>query len=134
MNDKLFAVKAVVKNKDKILVLIKSENEAKNDGGTSGFDLPGGRVLENESFIDAVKREIAEETKLCVYDIRKIFENTASKPNGKVLNFIYYGCIANNINVKLSTEHKGYLWKSKEEILCDSAFPKWIKDAVKKYI
>ena len=132
MNENNFAVKALVKNNDKILLLQKTEMEAAWDCEENRFDLPGGRVLHNESFVEALKREIKEEIGLSVYDIEESFRKTLTKANGEVLNFIYYECFADDINVILSDEHENYFWKSTEEILKDNALPQWIKELVKK--
>lgn len=48
------AVKAVIVKDDKALVL-------KEASRFSGFDLPGGKIDENESIEEALKRELYEE-------------------------------------------------------------------------
>lgn len=124
------AVKAVVKYKEKILLLQKSEKELKNDGEKNRYDLPGGRVEENESPLCAALREIHEETGLISKDITKIFEKAATKANGEKITFIYYKCKADSDEVTLSCEHTGYIWKAKDEILNDTCVPYWIKEVI----
>ena len=76
------AVKALVKNNNKILLLYKTEKESKADNLPNRFDLPGGRALHGESLIDALKREIFEETALSFGNVKKLSEKTVNKLNG----------------------------------------------------
>ena len=125
------AVKALVKNNNKILLLYKTEKESKADNLSNRFDLPGGRALHGETLIDALKREIFEETALSFGNVKKLSEKTVNKLNGDKIKFVYYECHTNDVTVTLSDEHESYFWKSNEEIFNDLSIPDWIKEIVK---
>lgn len=56
------AVKALIKNKDKFLIL-KTQNSDQNDE-LAGWETPGGRLEDGEEIILGLNREIMEETGL----------------------------------------------------------------------
>jgi ADP-ribose pyrophosphatase YjhB (NUDIX family) len=71
------------------------------------YHLPGGHLHENETFLNAVKRELKEETSIQLYwDPILVY----SKPNFQLFRKIFkYNEI---VNVKLSPEHEKYVWAS----------------------
>lgn len=64
-----FAQKAVITNGDKVLLVRKSSSDPYNPGR---WELPGGRLEEEEGLDDHVKREVLEETGLFVLPGRPI--------------------------------------------------------------
>ena len=105
--------KAIVLNKDgKILVLQRSKKAA----GGGKWSLPGGALGQNESPIDSIKREIVEETKLEVTDV-KPFSFKSYSHDGDSILIISYTCRANPEKVILNWEHDGYKWLFKDEAL-----------------
>ena len=129
--ESLVAVKALVKCGEKILLLLKTDDEAKSDELSAKWDLPGGRILQNESPLAGIKREIVEETSLLAKKFNEIARNIFEMPDGKVLKFLYYDCSVENPAVILSDEHEKYYWKTSEEILNSKSVPEWIKSLVK---
>lgn len=83
-NDKRFIAKcaAVIYNKDKTKVLMFSFKNY--------YMLPGGRIEFNETSLDAIKREIKEETG---YDLKFTFqgvqENFLSKDNKDIMQYVF---------------------------------------------
>ena len=128
--ESLVAVKALVKNDEKILLLLKTDEEAGADELSAKIDLPGGRIFQNESPVEGLKREINEETSLFVRECKEINKNTFELPDGKVLKFLYYECTVQDNSVILSDEHEKYTWKSVCEILNNKSVPEWIKQLI----
>jgi ADP-ribose pyrophosphatase YjhB (NUDIX family) len=70
MNSKhIISVSAVILNQDKNILLIK--------GPKRGWELPGGHLESNEKIIDALIREVHEETGVEIYNVyyRGLFHN-----------------------------------------------------------
>lgn len=59
-------VKALIENRDKYLILKQKIK------GKELYDLPGGKVNFKENLLDALKREVKEETKLTIEIIKPI--------------------------------------------------------------
>ncbi len=104
-------IKALIKEDGKILVL-------KDAGRYSGYDLPGGKVDEKESYEQALKRELNEEIGLKRFKLGKllyIFEREDYKEKGISLMLIFFEVFADKFDVKLSNEHNDYRWISKKD-------------------
>lgn len=123
------AVKCIIKNKKKeVLLLQKTEEEKVGDVNQNLYDLPGGRVKYGEDFIEAIHREVKEETNLSVDNVKIISANKVMCSNGLHLAIVGYECFASNCKVTLSYEHKNFCWISIEKILMSNDIPTWIKE------
>ncbi len=61
------AVKCLLKNEDdKYLILKKTQEENKKDANSNLYDIPGGRIEYGENVLDALIREIFEETGISI--------------------------------------------------------------------
>jgi 8-oxo-dGTP diphosphatase len=121
------AIKAVIVKDDKALVL-------KEVSRYSGFDLPGGKIDENESIEEALKRELHEELgleKFIMGDLVHAYERTDYKKEGISLMLIFYKVSAGDFNVVLSEEHTEYRWISKQDVLEMSENKMFRNDGVK---
>jgi len=97
------SAKAVMVVSGKILVL-RQEN--------GNWDLPGGKVDENESVVEGLIREVWEETKLSVTPIGLLASSTKPRSNEPDLLVLSYLCEVKtdegDVVVELSHEHVGY--------------------------
>ena len=91
----------------------------RNDGNNV-WEIPGGKRENNEDIVDALKREVQEETGLIINEyklvyVSPIFEN---HPVLKPFLNIGYLCFVDNSDVIISNEHIDYKWVSVEELTC----------------
>jgi len=95
----------------KILVV----RRAADDFPGGNYELPGGGIEDDETFAEAVAREVHEETGLIVTTVLGMFPgfdySTPNKPNVRQFNFLVNTA---NSNVALSPEHDQYIWLEAE--------------------
>ena len=107
------AVKALVCYGRKFL-LIKRTTEARGD--YYHWEFPGGRLEFGESPMQALKREINEETGLEVEKLILLNAWNSFKDECTEIIGLTYICTANGDNVMLSKEHSDYEWFTYEEM------------------
>ncbi len=109
---KRFVVGAVIIQNNKALLLKRPAD----DFFPNIFELPSGKVEENENFEQAIRREIKEETGLDIENIIKYLNyfdyNSKSGKKTREFNFLVKIRLG---KVKLS-EHTEYKWISKAEL------------------
>lgn len=100
---KKLSVKALVVRRGKILLLKPRITK----GSIRGWDGPGGRVREREHLLDALAREISEETglKLKVAFPIKLLQN---RQNGQ--EYLIFLCTVHKGKIVLSKEHIDFRW------------------------
>ena len=76
-------VLCLITDGDKVLL----QNRVKNDW--KGYALPGGHVEEGESFVDAVIREMKEETGLIVHNPKLVGVKQFPIDNGRYIVFLF---------------------------------------------
>ena len=91
----------------------------RNDGNNV-WEILGGKRENDEDIVDALKREVQEETGLIINEyklvyVSPIFEN---HPVLKPFLNIGYLCFVENSDVVISNEHIDYKWVSVEELTC----------------
>lgn len=126
IQSKLFEVpvKAVVLKEGKVLVLKRSSGEIRS---ADKYDFPGGAIEHGEEAIEALRREIREETGLEVKigpvltfsDSEKEYSLDEKKNNKLKIFTKGAGFLAfyKSGEVKLSEEHQSYKWLSFDEAL-----------------
>lgn len=130
ITDDLFycGVKIVLKNSDNKILLLKKPVKDKDF-----WELPGGRIQIGETELDALRREMAEETGITTIDnihhITMLISKyrCATNDNQQVgLIFSVFGGTTESDTVTLSDDHKEYMWVTQEQAtqLVDDAYGK----------
>jgi nucleoside triphosphatase len=94
------------------LLLKRSSSDSKRP---NQWDLPGGNVIFGEIHLEAIKREIREETALNVDDLQIIQVATGFDREHSLYHlFIGYRCYAQNTFVNVGAEHEQFEWVTKD--------------------
>jgi len=118
------SVKALTQYKNRFLLLKKEDFI----GGE--YDLPGGRKNPQENDESALKREVKEETGLDIKIIKVLNSWSLDLPEkGIHLDGKTYLCESYSDKVKISEEHGGYVWVTREG-LRKYNLPSWLEDAI----
>ena len=106
-------VRGVIKNNEDKILIVKRHPKSKTD--PEMWELPGGKVEKGEHFVDALVREIKEETDLdCeVGDFCEAVQNDYMHKRTVQL-MMYLTEIEGN--VKISEEHTEFMWASLDEL------------------
>ena len=113
VRDCYVAVKGLICVGDSLLILQKGLNE------NSHWDVPGGRLNDNESLDEALVRELSEELPtLKSYTVSGIVGayRLMESVDDKALIFIFYKIKAQKFEINLSSEHVAYRWITKETL------------------
>lgn len=118
---KLFvAAKALLRNKDKILV-IREASTYKEGTQLGKFDVPGGRIEPGQSVEESLKREIEEETGIKSVTIRNPIHVNEVCPviHEEPLQIIriFFECSTEEEKITLSADHDAFKWISPEAYL-----------------
>jgi|SRR3989338_6125346 len=106
------SVKAFIEWNSKILILRESLNY-KHGANHDRYVMPGGKVSENEHFLDALKRELKEECDITVkigrpFHVDEWWINFPGKP--KHIVGVYFHCSVKNSKVLLAPDFASYEW------------------------
>lgn len=121
------AAKAIIFDGGRVLVLRRTAKERalKNH---HGWDFPGGGLEADEAVVDALDREVREETGLCVKVISPVYVYDEIRPD-KHLVIIKFACDLLEGTLTLSSEHESAHWFPLSD-LEESELPEWMIDEV----
>ncbi len=114
MIDTQMGVKGLIFKGSDILTLFKSNGES---------DLPGGKVEFGENQIEALNREITEETGLIVKIQDPIAQWSFIKHTGLRITGVTYLCQYLGGQVLLSDEHSDFFWLPLNNVICFEPVP-----------
>ncbi|PTX58341.1 8-oxo-dGTP diphosphatase [Melghirimyces profundicolus] len=123
------AAKAIIFDEDRVLVLRKSKAE-RSAKDTHGWDFPGGGLEPSEPLMEALYREVKEETGLQIKVVGPayIYDDIQDE---KHLIIIKFACQNPTGKLRLSAEHDSYHWIGIREL--DTApFPEWMKEEIRR--
>jgi len=123
--EKKDSVKGIVFCPEKKVLIVRRQE---GQGGAGQWDIPGGAIEKGENQMDALKREVFEETGLKIDNLHKIKSVPLKIPEAGINSEMHiYKCNALGIDVKLKPatwkgsngkpEHNEYKWIAKKEEL-----------------
>lgn len=114
--DTLFLIgpRATIYNTKTNKVLLLQRND-----GNNVWEIPGGKRENNEDIVDALKREVKEETGLTINEYKIVYVSPIFKNHPVLKPFLNIGylCLVDNSDVVISNEHIDYKWVSVEELV-----------------
>lgn len=115
--DKIEVAKVLIQNKDGKFLIVQKSDEY--DWKAGKWELPGGKIDEDENRFEAAKRETKAETDLKIEEFEDVVrveceESDKEKP---VVNchILYSRSFIGN--TRISEEHKDFKWVSAEEFI-----------------
>lgn len=115
-NNVIFGQKAFVINQDNQLLILKRTKDT--DVFHDSWDVPGGKVENDDSLYDSLVREIKEETNMELMNIITILTTSRFRGDKQDSPWIFRNTylVEAKGEVKLSSEHSKYKWISTAEI------------------
>jgi len=111
------SVKSMIVNDGKLLIVKRADTNSYKPGI---WEIPGGRIVENEDLILGLFREIKEETGLDIRVNREINVRDFKRDDKQEIEMHIFLCNAISDSIILSKEHSKYLWieltKSKSKL------------------
>lgn len=77
----------------------------------------GGRLNENESWEDGLRREVCEETGITEFEIRQIMMVANWTWHERPMYGVYFDCFTDSTEIKLSREHAAFRWLNRNDHL-----------------
>jgi len=106
---KLFRVNqnAILQNAEGLVLILKKDGK---------WMLPGGRLEENETWREGLRREVKEETGITEFSIEKILDvDTSDSQETYIVTF--FCRLEKYPKITLSDEHQDYVWLSLADIV-----------------
>ncbi len=119
-------VKALIEQDGKYLFLLRSKAF---QPGPQKWDIPGGRIVPEESLADALAREVREETGLQLQQVGRLLaaqDIFVTRAAVHVVRLTHKAVATGK--VVLSEEHDAYKWMTREEVLAEPYLDVYLKD------
>ncbi len=124
-------VGALIFNPENKILLVRSHK------WRNKYVIPGGHIELGETILDALRRELKEETGLEIYDVEFIgfqefiFDDAFWKKGHFI--FFDYACKTDSTQVKLNSESEEYVWVSLEDTASLPVEP-YTQRAIQEYL
>jgi len=105
-------VAAIIIDNDKILCTQRGQN--KYEYLSKKYEFPGGKIEKGESKVEALKREIFEELKMEIIQIKEFIKVTHEYSDFNLTMYSYI-CTCEDPSIELS-EHIDFKWLDKSEL------------------
>lgn len=123
----IVAVKAIIRNQDKTLIMKRSDYEAESAGK---WELPGGKIDFGEQPELALHREIQEEAGIEVTIDSLAYVSSFQSSSRRQVIVIAYQCTTDQDSITLSDEHSDYKWADMDEL--KASLPNTVLDDLTK--
>jgi 8-oxo-dGTP diphosphatase len=120
------AVRVLLTDQEGKILILKRSTDSKTNPGK--WELPGGKVNQDESFDHALIREVYEETNLKITLEHVVGASEQNLHIIRAVHIIMSGKIIEG-ELNLSSEHEGYAWVHMET-LSDYELADWLQDYV----
>ncbi len=120
------AVRVLLTDQNGKILILKRSTDSKTNPGK--WELPGGKVNQDESFDHALIREVYEETNLKIELDHVVGASEQNLHIIRAVHIIMSGKIIEG-KLTLSSEHEGYAWVLMET-LSDYELADWLEDYV----
>ncbi len=120
------AVRVLLTDQNGKILILKRSSDSKTNPGK--WELPGGKVNQEESFDHALIREVYEETNLKIELDHVVGASEQNLHIIRAVHIIMSGKIIEG-KLTLSSEHEGYAWVLMET-LSDYELADWLEDYV----
>lgn len=133
-------VKALIENSQGQILLLKANVSSHRKNTEPYWDIPGGRIQEDNTVIQTLAREVEEETGIYAFENPELL--TAVMSNHKIpisdseevglLLVVYKVTVADDVGIILSPEHTEYEWVTKAQaaLRLGHKYPKEFTDAL----
>ncbi len=121
-------VKALIEQDGKYLFLRRSEGF---QPGPQKWDIPGGRIVPEESLADALAREVREETGLQLQQVGRLLaaqDIFVTRAAVHVVRLTHKAVATGK--VVLSEEHDAYKWMTRDEALAEPYIDSYLKEVL----
>ena len=122
-------VKALIEESGKYLFLRRSQAF---QAGPQKWDIPGGRIVPEESLADALAREVREETGLQLQQVGRLLaaqDIFVADADVHVVRLTYRGVAEGE--VVISSEHDDYRWMTLEEVQGEPHVDSYLKEVLR---
>lgn len=111
-------VKALISNNADQYLFLRRSDKLSTDSNETSWDIPGGRINPNEALLDALKREIEEETGHSIIATPELIAAQDIFVESKDLHVVRLTYVVKEdvSNINLSDEHEDYQWVDKAEV------------------
>lgn len=122
------AAKAIIFDREGRVLVLRKSLEERGAKDHHGWDFPGGGLEPDEPIMDALAREVREETGLQVNVISPVYvyDEVQEEKHLVILKFVCHEPVG---KLSLSSEHESAYW-FRVEHLQKSELPEWMKDEV----